>query len=154
VLLAGGVLAPVVLAGGVAVASGVLPNVIPFSTSAGSDCRLDVAVEPRRDGAGAPTTDTARRAQEAAVAAARHYVATLDVTAINRDEAADRWFNHLERVSVDHPSRAELAKKFGGERLQTHSILYTVDDGLRNYLTGLGYDPRSVVASIASECDK
>lgn len=153
-LVVGGVLAPVMLGGGVAAASGMLPGVVPFSTRAGSECRLDVAVKPRSDGVGAPTTDTARVAQVAAVAAARHYLATLDVNAIDRDDAADRWFDHLERVSVDHPSRSELAKKFSGERLETHSVLYIVDDDLRRHLAGLGYDPRSVVASIASECDQ
>jgi hypothetical protein len=111
-------------------------------------------VEPRVDGEGAPGDQVGRHEQRAALAAARHFVATLDVEAIDRHEAADEWFDHLERVSAARPTRAELEGTFQGERLETHSILYTVSVRLQDYLRSRALDPRSVEATVASECDR
>lgn len=151
-LIAAGITAPVVFGSSVAAATGVFTHVRPFSTASGGSCDLNVSVEPRRDGAGAPTNAAGERAQKAALMAAQHYVATIDVNAIDRPEAADRWFDYMQRVSVGRPSRAELEERFQGEQLETHAVLYAVDMRLNDYLRGLGFDPRIVVATVASKC--
>ncbi|WP_343904886.1 hypothetical protein [Nocardioides aquiterrae] len=149
-----GTVVPIVLVGGVAAASGVLPGIFPFSTSAGTGCRLHVSVEPREDGRGAPDDGAEASTQQAAVAAARDFVNALDLSAIDRAAAADRWFDHMERVSVGHPTRAELREEFQGDDLEVHSILFVVDGEVHDYLDTHGYDPASVVTTVASECDQ
>ena len=141
--------------GGVAAAHGLLPGWFPWTTGSGSSCSLQVSVELRRDGDGALITDRISEAeQRATLTSAQDYLTTLDVSAIDRKRAADRWFAHLEEVSPDHPDRAELESTFQGERLETHAVLHEAETRLDDYLTAHGHDPRSIMTSLANECDQ
>ena len=73
---------------------------------------------------------------------------------IDRKQAAEEWFAYLERVSAEHPQRADLESLFQGKDLEVHSMLYTVDSRVDAYLTARGYDPDSVMTSLASQCAK
>ena len=140
--------------GGVAAANG-LPGWFPWAADSGSSCSLQVSVELRRDGDGALITDRVSEAeQRATLSSAQDYLTTLDVSAIDRKQAADRWFAYLEKVSPDHPDRAELESKFQGERLETHAVLHEAESRLDDHLTAHGHDPRSIMTSLANECDQ
>ena len=141
--------------GGVAAAHGLLPGWFPWVAQSGSSCSLQVSVELRRDGQGALITDrVSEREQRATLRAAQEYLRSFDVGAIDRKQAADHWFAYLEKVSADHPDRAELESKFQGERLETHAVLHEVETTLDDYLTAQGYDPRSIMTSAANECGR
>jgi hypothetical protein len=141
--------------GGVAAANGLLPGWFPWAAESGSSCSLQVSVELRRDGDGALITDRVSEAeQRSTLTSAQKYLTTLDVSAIDRKQAADRWFAYLEKVSPDHPHRAELESKFQGERLETHAVLHEAETRLDDYLTAHGHDPRSIMTSLANECDR
>lgn len=143
----------VVGVGGVAAAHGLLPGWFPWVTESGSSCSLQVSVELRRDGNGGLITDrVSGREQRATLTAAQEYLKSFDVSAVDRTKAADHWFAYLEKVSADHPNRAELESKFQGERLETHAVLHEVEANLDDYLTAQGYDPRSIMTSAANEC--
>ncbi len=141
--------------GGVAAANGLLPGWFPWATESGSSCSLQASVELRRDGNGALITDRVSEAeQRATLTSAQDYLKTFDVSAINRKQAAEHWFAYLEKVSADHPDRAALEAKFQGERLETHAVLHEVETRLDDHLTAHGHDPRSIMTSLANECDQ
>lgn len=109
--------------GGVAAANDLLPAWFPWASESGSSCSLQVTVELRRDGDGALITDrVSETEQRATLSSAQDYLRTFDLSAINRKQAADRWFAYLEKVSADHPDRAALESKFHGERLETLAV--------------------------------
>jgi len=140
--------------GGIATASGLLPSVsFPWTTSSGERCQLVASVELRRDAHGDLLGDGASAAeQQATLTAARTFLAQLDLRTIDRQAAAERWFDYLEAVSADHPDRATLEHKFTGDRLETHAMLYAVDTRLQHELEAEGHDPHAVMTTIASVC--
>ena len=142
-------------AGGTAAANGLLPDWFPWTTQSGASCGLTASVELRRDGDGALITDRwSEVEQRQALSSAEDYLGSLDLDAIDRKQAAERWFTYLEGISVTHPSRAELESKFQGERLEVQSLMYEVDRRLDDHLTARGYDPDSVMTTVASQCTR
>ena len=143
-------------AGGTAAAAGLLPGWFPWTTESGSSCHLQALVELRRDGQGALLTERwSEVEQRQALASAEDYLGSLDLNSIDRKQAAERWFTHLEDISATHPTRAELDEwKFQGEQVEVQSLLYEVDRRMDDYLTARGYDPNSVMTTVASQCDE
>lgn len=138
--------------GGVAAAAGVLPTMFPWTTDSGSACELHASAELRRNVDGTLVDGSTAPEQRATLASAEEYLATLDLDSIDRDEAAERWFDYLERTSADHFTRAELESQFQGDRLETHAILHEVDGRLAKHLADEGHDPNSIMASLATRC--
>jgi len=140
--------------GGVAAAAGVLPTLFPWTTDSGSTCELDVSAELRRNIDGALVDQTTAAEQEATLASAKEYLATLDLESIDRQAAAEHWFDYLERTSADHPTRAELESEFQGDRLETDALLHEVDTQLAKHLAEEGHDPTSIMTSLGNRCGK
>lgn len=150
---AGALVVAVIGAGGAAAATGLLPDWFPWTTEAGSSCGLQASVELRRDGDGKLITDRwSQTEQRQALASAQDYLGSLDLNSIDRKQAAEQWFTYLEGISVGNPDRAELESKFQGDRLEVHSMLHAVDSRMDDYLTTRGYDPDSVMTTVASQC--
>jgi hypothetical protein len=154
VTVAGALVVAAVGAGGAAAAAaGLLPGWFPWTTESGASCGLQASVELRRDGDGRLITNRWSGAeQRQALDSAQEYLGALDLDSIDRKQAADEWFNYLERISADHPDRAELASKFQGEQLEVDSMLYVVASRVDGYLTARGYDPNSIMTTVASKC--
>lgn len=152
--VAAAAMASMLSVGGVATASGLLPSFsFPWTTESGEQCRLVASAELRRTASGDLLGNDASVAeQQATVAAAQTFLAQLDLRSIDRQTAAERWFDHLEATSVHHPDRAALEQKFTGDRLEAHAVLHEVATRLQRELRAEGHDPRAVMTTIASVC--
>jgi hypothetical protein len=139
--------------GGVAAATDTLPNWLPWTTSGGTTCDMTITAEARRDAKGeliGSEQDAAE--QRAALAAAKDYVATLDLSRIDMTRAKDDWLDYMGRVSVGSPSRETLQQKFVGDDLASHALIHAVDVQMGDYLAAQGYEPRSIMITVANKC--
>lgn len=144
----------VVGVGGVAAATDNLPSWLPWTTSGGTTCDMTITAEARRDANGELIgSEQDAVEQRAALSAAKAYVAKLDLSGIDMAKAEDDWLDYLGRVSVGSPSRQSLEQKFVGDDLESHALIHAVDTRVTDYLVAHGYDPRSIMITVANGCD-
>ncbi len=119
----------------------------PWTTAQGVTCRVSVSFGPR------PATDPLYSAEQtAALAAARAWARSFEITSIDRGEAETHWLDHMEAVSVGHPSRAELVAHFRDRGLETNAVVYAVDSRADRALREHGFDPASLNGGSGIEC--
>jgi hypothetical protein len=142
-------------AGGVAAATDVLPSWLPWTTSSGTSCELAITAELRRDANGHLATDrTDANEQRQVLAAANRFIAAIDLDGVDMAKAEDDWFDYLERVSVQNPSRDTLEREFVGDDLETHALIYAVDQRVTSQLASEGYDPNVIMLTVANGCGR
>lgn len=146
-----GLVAVVGLGGAAAAGIGrdLVAGVFPWTSEEGSACELYTTLEPR-----SPGEPHYSASQQEAMASAEAWLATFDLDSVDREAAGERWLRHLERISHDDVTRAELQEKFHGERLETHALADEVGRQLDRHLRDQGFDPRSLDGGVAIGCER
>lgn len=148
------VAASVVGLGGVAAAAGILPTKAwHWSSGSGATCDLQVSAGLRRSLSGTSEKASYSRAEQiTTLREARTYLSALDLSKIDTKAAEGRWLAYVQRVSSAKTSEAELRRKFAGDDLEVHALLFEVKTMLSQELAEHGESIDAITITLANRC--
>ncbi len=154
-LVAGAALTGVIGLGGVAMASGVIPTLTPWTGSRGASCSFIFAVDP----VGSPIPESADIPRpvydDPATVEANSYLAQYDFDSIDRDAAVDRFAEELRVGRAAMPAdQRPPAPDVNTDEFESHAVIHLVQDQLDAHMTAAGFDPDSVALSSFMQCDR